>query len=982
MFFSKKYSGKRIKLVAFLLAFVMMIGFMPKAFFTAFAAAPAAYTDIAPNSSVTVNINSSYGAKYYRFVPSESGSVTFYSSDYSGDPRVALFNSAGSELSGDDDSGVDRNFSLTYSCVANTTYYIKAYMYSEYTGYYTLHVNGGGVAVNPNPIVPAGDVININQTGSFSLFNSGLTSSSGSYYSSSSNYNEASYNNGGYDLYANQSYANEVIQLGLPFTMEMNLNEHATVSIYAYDVDEYDQFHGHSGDERDIIYLVDETSGSRTRLDGHLSGQNQTWNTTALAIAPNLFIAGHTYHFELDVDCTCSSTCGYWVVYVRTVGLTVNGDAPVQNQTGIESADLSAEISSSGLVTVGLTAKSYAEQDYALEFKAVCSANGAQYGGIERDAVIGTTSSDFNYTFQLEADAIRGTYEISVFIKDSLGNLIATRTATVSYGYSAVSYNSNGGSQNIPVDGETYNSGDSVIVKFDRVPSLYGYTFLGWSTDRYATEPTYTENGLNNFVIGGSDIVLYAVWGTESIPSVPGVLGQGNVLLIEDNLPWGYSANTNLLNDLLDNEKITEWDKISTSEVTLECLKEYSVVLIANVQGDLQSINNLKDVFTEYVRLGGVLVYGACTQSDTALLPDGVQSVYNSSHNNYIVDNNNPIITRVYSENSSLFDSDFVGNACNHNYFTNLPANSNVILQDASGRATLAEYAIGDGHVIASGLTWEFYYSDLSTYSNKAYDDLLLYALSLSGDIVEDDENDVVVDIWDGTTDTDWYDPSHSEFTIYTAEELAGLAYLVNNGNSFSGKTIYLGNNIDLSGYNWTPIGDDEYYAFAGTFDGRYHFITGLYLEKTSSRAGCGIGLFGTIEYSTLRNLGVEDADVVVHGGRSGILCGVAKSDSLIENCYTTGSITFTGMAGGGGNCVGGFVGDMQGGEIRIRNCYSSSEVSSTISDNDFYIGGFVGFVCGSDNRGSIIAIQMVRSRLLLVLKVAWLGNYTLEQFT
>jgi len=72
-------------------------------------------------------------------------------------------------------------------------------------------------------------------------------------------------------------------------------------------------------------------------------------------------------------------------------------------------------------------------------------------------------------------------------------------------------------------------------------------------------------------------------------------------------------------------------------------------------------------------------------------------------------------------------------------------------------------------------------------------------------------------DLWDGTTDTSWYNDYDTEFIIYTAEELAGLAQLVNNGNSFSGKTIQLGNNIDLNGLNWTPIGNTSSRCFSGT---------------------------------------------------------------------------------------------------------------------------------------------------------------------
>ena len=42
-----------------------------------------------------------------------------------------------------------------------------------------------------------------------------------------------------------------------------------------------------------------------------------------------------------------------------------------------------------------------------------------------------------------------------------------------------------------------------------------------------------------------------------------------------------------------------------------------------------------------------------------------------------------------------------------------------------------------------------------------------------------------VPDEWDGTADTSWYNDTDTEFVITTAEQLAGLAELVDNGNTF-----------------------------------------------------------------------------------------------------------------------------------------------------------------------------------------------------
>ena len=74
--------------------------------------------------------------------------------------------------------------------------------------------------------------------------------------------------------------------------------------------------------------------------------------------------------------------------------------------------------------------------------------------------------------------------------------------------------------------------------------------------------------------------------------------------------------------------------------------------------------------------------------------------------------------------------------------------------------------------------------------------------------------------IWNGEANTKWYKESESEFTIKTAEQLAGFAKLVNEGNKFNGKTVKLERNIILNdtanwqkwastqpANAWTPIG-------------------------------------------------------------------------------------------------------------------------------------------------------------------------------
>ena len=122
------------------------------------------------------------------------------------------------------------------------------------------------------------------------------------------------------------------------------------------------------------------------------------------------------------------------------------------------------------------------------------------------------------------------------------------------------------------------------------------------------------------------------------------------------------------------------------------------------------------------------------------------------------------------------------------------------------------------------------------------------------------------------TSDTSWYGTGGAgPFYISSADELAGLAQLVNDGtDNFAGKTIYLDENIDLISHtNWEPIGGTE--SFAGVFDGQFFTISNL----TSNRPDQDmIGLFGTVS-GTVQNFTLSGVSITGReqvGGVSGRL--------------------------------------------------------------------------------------------------------------
>jgi len=170
------------------------------------------------------------------------------------------------------------------------------------------------------------------------------------------------------------------------------------------------------------------------------------------------------------------------------------------------------------------------------------------------------------------------------------------------------------------------------------------------------------------------------------------------------------------------------------------------------------------------------------------------------------------------------------------------------------------------------------------------------------GDAI-DEFNAPEVDTWDGTSDTTWYNDSDTEFTITTAEQLAGLAELVDGGNSFESKAIKLGKDIDLYAEDtngnaicFDPIGsyrNDT--AFKGTFDGQEHTISNMSQNTWALNNGyyygdLGLGLFGYIEDATIKNLTMDKASISGESAICGTVAAAAYGDCTFENIKVTNS--------------------------------------------------------------------------------------------
>ena len=127
-------------------------------------------------------------------------------------------------------------------------------------------------------------------------------------------------------------------------------------------------------------------------------------------------------------------------------------------------------------------------------------------------------------------------------------------------------------------------------------------------------------------------------------------------------------------------------------------------------------------------------------------------------------------------------------------------------------------------------------------------------------------------------------------------------------------------------GEGFSPIGEDYPNLFSGSYDGQGYSISSLYINRNSAYR---VGFFGIIRSASISNLDIIDANVT-GGYYVGIIAGYA-TNSVITNCYTTGSAH-------GQSSIGGILGESDSNE-----CTSCNTDVETVAIN-WETGGFVGY--------------------------------------
>jgi hypothetical protein len=176
---------------------------------------------------------------------------------------------------------------------------------------------------------------------------------------------------------------------------------------------------------------------------------------------------------------------------------------------------------------------------------------------------------------------------------------------------------------------------------------------------------------------------------------------------------------------------------------------------------------------------------------------------------------------------------------------------------------------------------------------------------------------------------------------IGTPEELLAIA------NETTKKLYILDNDIDMSSYNWTPIGTYDN-PFIGSFNGNGYTISNINIDMTLPQVTDTfyyIGLFGYTS-AFISDLNIENMNITLHSDVSnyiyvGALAGKSVSD-VVNVHVTNSSMTVDGVIHG---ALGGLIGTHRGDLIRSSADTDITDVtfSDETSNMRLYVGGLVG---------------------------------------
>ena len=213
-----------------------------------------------------------------------------------------------------------------------------------------------------------------------------------------------------------------------------------------------------------------------------------------------------------------------------------------------------------------------------------------------------------------------------------------------------------------------------------------------------------------------------------------------------------------------------------------------------------------------------------------------------------------------------------------------------------------------------------------------------------------------------------------NEYTINSIEDLVFFSYDVRNGNTYEGKTVKLGQDLDFKSsksYVNSHRTDYEKYGYSGdlkqTLETSGFEPIGIYKDDTwdfnNSFSGIfdgnkkiGIGMFGA-NNGIIKNIKLKDVNIVISEntrsfGAIGGIAGLNKKEKIINNCNVSGNIDV--IESSGDYNLGGIIGSNCG---ECKKCFNEANICGTIINPNLSVimEARIGGIAGVNEKDGII---------------------------
>ncbi len=138
--------------------------------------------------------------------------------------------------------------------------------------------------------------------------------------------------------------------------------------------------------------------------------------------------------------------------------------------------------------------------------------------------------------------------------------------------------------------------------------------------------------------------------------------------------------------------------------------------------------------------------------------------------------------------------------------------------------------------------------------------------------------------------DKEWAKKNAPDFNVSDPAQLASAVYFINTDTSSDSYTITFENDIDISEFEWAPMGWSKQ-PFKGIINGNDHTLNGLKINNSNESFSGFIG--HGVYYTAISGLNITNAEI--NGGTySGIIGGELYADEII-NVNVSGNIITNG---------------------------------------------------------------------------------------